>query len=354
MSKQPRVWEPKLYPGHKDKHSRDQRWRVQYEDPTTFLRRTKGGFKRKADASAWREDFLAQTRQNNWTDPAQGAVTFHKLAEEWLASRHFPKQRTANDLRQMLLTATRPDSLPETFGRVPVGDVTYQAVRNWLKTYKATKSATTVRNNFYALRTVLDYAVDTRRISENPARQGDLRKRKALPSPKRVSDAQDDRYHLTAQQVGAIAQSLPQPYDTYALLVASTGMRPGEACGLRVRDVDLDQGTVSVRQVISQGRREDSPKNDHSIRTVTLDDAVLAALRTYLRDHLTRALAWFTAHPDQSHPATPYHCSWGWVLAERTGSLTSTGSTTRSRCSTVSSTGNTGVELALRRTSQPA
>lgn len=73
-------------------------------------------------------------------------------------------------------------------------------------------------------------------------------------------------------------------------LVAMSGLRRGEACGLRWADVDLDTGRVQVRQQLvvvaaGDGRHEivmqETPKSDAGRRHVDLDPATVAMLRSH-------------------------------------------------------------------------
>ncbi|MDP9022265.1 MAG: site-specific integrase [Actinomycetota bacterium] len=66
------------------------------------------------------------------------------------------------------------------------------------------------------------------------------------------------------------------------LLLASTGMRRGEALGLPWRDLDLDAGRLAVRQsllCIDGNPRIEEPKSRYSIRTIDLDRSTVAALQ---------------------------------------------------------------------------
>ncbi len=68
------------------------------------------------------------------------------------------------------------------------------------------------------------------------------------------------------------------------LLAATTGMRRGELLGLRWCDVELDEATVSVRQIRTVARYEVltlTPKTDKGARTIALDPETVAALRTH-------------------------------------------------------------------------
>lgn len=73
-------------------------------------------------------------------------------------------------------------------------------------------------------------------------------------------------------------------------LVSMTGLRRGEACGLRWSDVDLEQGTIRVRQqlvIVAAGDgghdivMEEATKSDAGRRNIDLDRTTVAVLRTH-------------------------------------------------------------------------
>lgn len=69
-------------------------------------------------------------------------------------------------------------------------------------------------------------------------------------------------------------------------VAAMTGMRRGEVCGLRWTDVDLERSRVEVRQqLIAVGAKhellfQERTKTDHGRRTIDLDPATVATLRS--------------------------------------------------------------------------
>jgi integrase len=68
------------------------------------------------------------------------------------------------------------------------------------------------------------------------------------------------------------------------LLLATTGMRRGEALGLRWSDIDLDACSASVRQTLITVGDEiayGTPKTGKGTRVVALDMSTVAALRSY-------------------------------------------------------------------------
>ncbi|MBO0692382.1 MAG: site-specific integrase [Acidimicrobiaceae bacterium] len=73
-----------------------------------------------------------------------------------------------------------------------------------------------------------------------------------------------------------------------------TGLREGEICGLRWSDVDLDAGTLSVRQTVQRetgaGLVMDRPKTAASRRTIPLSASVLDVLRGLPRGAMSAPL----------------------------------------------------------------
>jgi len=68
------------------------------------------------------------------------------------------------------------------------------------------------------------------------------------------------------------------------LLASTTGMRRGELLGLRWSDLDLDAGTASIKQIRTVARYQVltlTPKTDKGARTIALDPATVAALRSH-------------------------------------------------------------------------
>jgi integrase len=96
---------------------------------------------------------------------------------------------------------------------------------------------------------------------------------------------------LMYAQVEAAAAHLAlfKPCDVLARFMAYTGLRAGEVAGLRVRDVDLAAGHVSVRQTAQHIKGEwvfGTPKSRRSSRDVPLlDRRLIADLKAHKMQH---------------------------------------------------------------------
>lgn len=290
---------------HKTKHlhASKQRWEVIWTDPEAtppYKQRTKGGFTDKRAAQAWADDFLNRARSGTYTDPAKAEVTFRALAGEWLDAQHFDRRHTHNGYRRMIEGS---NDLMATFGDVAIGDITYTAVLRYIKDASSRLGAQIVRQRFYVLRMVLDYAVHNRLLATNVARSVPPR---TLPSVKRAKAHEERRYPLTTEETERIIEVMPHPFDVFTRLAADSWMRPEETAAIRLRDLDLDEGVVKVRTVIVeiQGdlHREEATKTTHSSRDIDLGTRTIDVLEHYVAQHKRGAAAWFAEHPEHEHP----------------------------------------------------
>ena len=108
------------------------------------------------------------------------------------------------------------------------------------------------------------------------------------PRPPRLpSRPKHEHTTWTAPQLAQFLGSLDDERLSAAfVLLATTGMRRGEALGLRWSDVDLDAGRLSIVQTITTVRDRpviSPPKTARSRRLVSLDPETVAALRDHRR-----------------------------------------------------------------------
>ena len=141
-------------------------------------------------------------------------------------------------------------------------------------------SGRSVQQCHTVLRTALERAFKRRDIDWNPA--------SAVNRPKAEKT---ERSVLTLAEVRTlIEETRGDRFGTLWALLATTGLRLGEALGLRWCDVDLEMRTLTVTQVVQRqagkGIVIDEPKSEKSKRTIALLDIAVDALR----DHSTAML----------------------------------------------------------------
>jgi integrase len=124
-------------------------------------------------------------------------------------------------------------------------------------------SDSTIRSTYTVLRSALDGAVRDGLLARNPAAQ-----------VRRPGVERTEAHHLDADAVTAVLRAAETSrYHPALVLIASTGMRKGEALALSWDRVDLDAGVLRVAATISRigGRLViTEPKTDRARRTVPI------------------------------------------------------------------------------------
>jgi len=135
-------------------------------------------------------------------------------------------------------------------------------------------SSQTVRNTHAVLRSALNQAVKWRLLHQNPAMLVDLPK--LNKSEMKVLDGKE-----SARFINAIILS---PWKALFSLLISTGMRPGEALGLKWQDIDFNKKRIHVQRALSRtkdGWSLDEPKTSRSKRSIPIPPGVIKDLKEH-------------------------------------------------------------------------
>lgn len=145
-----------------------------------------------------------------------------------------------------------------------------------IEKFLAAKGKQYARNTLRELRSslsrVLQWAVDCKWLEQNPCRGVKLPKGTGRTITRNV---------LTPEQVKAIAEKLPEPYATLIIFLALTGLRIGEAVGIKWTDFDSE--VLRVQRRIYEGKA-DTLKTEKSKRSLPIPTALLARLETLGRE----------------------------------------------------------------------
>lgn len=99
-----------------------------------------------------------------------------------------------------------------------------------------------------------------------------------------------ERPVLTVRQVMTLADKMPKRYRALILLATFGCLRWGEVAALQRCDVDLDAGTVRVRQAFTEQRGKGMvlgpPKSKAGLRTVSIPASVVMEIRTHMDTHV--------------------------------------------------------------------
>jgi integrase len=251
------------------------------------MQTSKAGFPTKAAA----QSALQEAVRTLLVDVNVTGIRVGEYLDTWLTGKHALKPKTVMLYSDVVRLYLKPHL--ETVRLVELRahhlDRMYAAISTGRRGHPLSPS--TIRRIHAVLRSALNTAVRRRLIPYNPAFHIEL----APENPKRPKP-------WTPEQVrtflGAIAND--RLAVLYWLLLV-TGMRRGEAIGLRWEDVDLERQVLHVAQQITEVRGKSvvgTPKTKRGTRLVPLDPATTALLRTHQKRQLTDRAAWAGAWND--------------------------------------------------------
>ncbi|BEP13273.1 site-specific integrase [Acidothermaceae bacterium B102] len=263
------------------------RWDAGFKPDGSRDQRSRGGYATRREAEAALVEAMDLARHGQVFDA--GKVTVGEFLDAWLASKRSIRETTYRAYGGHIRVYLKP-----LIGQVPLAalraehlDAMYASIREG-KLRKAPGPAT-IRRIHATLRTALASAYKRRLIAYNPAGQVELD-----PEPLRERDVWVPS-HLAAFVAFCSTDRLGAAFR----LIAFTGLRRGECCGLRWSDVSLDQGTVTIRQQLIENGSElifGAPKTKKGARVISLDPDTVAVLRSHKAAQATERLAWGPAY----------------------------------------------------------
>ena len=247
-------------------------------DPVTGQReRKRGTFRTRKEAEQSRTRWLGEV--DNGIVVKNTTMTVAELCAQWLdVKRPDLKPRT---LEHYVPTLARVNAHIGSLPAQKVTPVTIDALYAALRMEGCSEH--TLHRVHQRLQQIFDYAVKRHITGVNPLLAVDApRVRYALPTI--LSAAQVQRF---------LAVAASDSFDPLWLLLVQTGLRRGEALGLRWQDVDLDRGTLRVRQCVEARDgvpHLNTPKTTNALRTTTLFPESVAALRAHRARQLKRRM----------------------------------------------------------------
>jgi len=244
-------------------------YRVRYRTPDN--RQTdKRGFTSKRDAERFRNKVEVDKMLGEYVAPSHARVTVGELGPAWLDRQRGHLKPSGYGPME---TAWRLRIQPR-WGHVALGDIRPTAVQQWISDLgrgapdAEPVGASVMKRTHHVLSGILADAVRDNLIARNPAAGV------KLPRPTRKRPV-----YLTHQQVAALAAASGE-YEGLVLLLAYTGLRWGEAVGLRIGDLDMLRRRASISENAVQSGSQifvGTPKA-HKQRTVPLPEFLLTYL----------------------------------------------------------------------------
>jgi integrase len=274
---------------------RGKTWAIVYDEGRDEngrrIQKWRGGFETKRDAQRELNKVLDALNSGTYVEPTKLMTGAYLL--EWVASISDVRPSTRASYEANIKRHVNP-----ALGHIPLQRLTalhldglYQRLLEWgPEKRQRALSPRTVQYVHTVVHRALKDAVRKNLLVRNVADAA------SPPKPERP-----EIRRWTAVEVRLYLEAVRDDRDYAALLLLSTtGMRRGEALGLRWSDVDLDAGTLSVRQtLIAVGYKlaVSTPKTKKGRRQIALDAVTVEALRVHRRKQLEERLAFGPDYP---------------------------------------------------------
>jgi integrase len=196
---------------------------------------------------------------------------FGEVAKQWVDMK-------GNEIRSSTLTDYRSAMnchvLPK-IGNIPVGEIGYLEVQKLIS--GMTCSGKRLKNVLTPVREVFKFAQLAGIVEKNPM---DL-----IKSPKA---RKPEINPLSMEEVRLFLEHVHPDYKNFFTVAFFTGMRFGEMCVLKWRNVDFAHGVIKVRETRVHGE-ELPPKTSRSVRDVNMLAPVIEALREQRKSTMGRS-----------------------------------------------------------------
>jgi integrase len=238
---------------------------------------------------------------------SSSSITLNELLGQWLdhVDGHLAAT-TVREYRRLVSTLLGP-----TLGATPLRRLTTQRLDSYYRALARERglSAASIRHVHAVLRGALGQAVRWGWIPTNPAATASppkLQRREIVPPAVR-----DARVLLAA------ADEHDVEFGALLRVLAATGARRGEVCGLKWSDLEPHAGTVTIRRSVASvaGGTVVKDTKTHAARRIALDSETLAVLARQRARMAARAAACrlpfnaegfvFTSTADGSSPLHP-------------------------------------------------
>lgn len=310
------------------------RWRgiLKYRDDSSGWKQitktldARGKREAQRELEAWRAEMEEEAERLAGT--ASGLTVSEYVARYLEESKGGVSPSTASSYRKILNTSIAP-----FIGDEELSSLDRTAIKSWMAKLCRAKSRNTAGKAFVLLRSALTEAVRDKVLSENPT--------DGLKKPSQDKAAPNA---LDSRQRGRVAAFVEiDPVDPVSLairLALYTGMREGEICALRWRNVDAGRRVLRVSESLGKASTRDiekardaaggsrsvftevyagvylkRPKNKGSERVISYPESVADALRARRAAMKAEAMAagipfndsWFIIGDIEGRPMHPHN-----------------------------------------------
>lgn len=243
------------------------RWRAVWEEDGRKVSKT---FPTQDAAEAWCAKVTVGQEQGTWITKDKRDITLADLWDPWIKSKESRAASTVAGYRSAW------KHIKPVFGDTAVCELNGPTITTWIDSLETRRVGEKThgpldsgqkRKVGIVINALCKLAVKQKIIYENPLEAGDL-----------VRQEKGRRRALRVAEVDRLLAAAPtEEAELLCRVLVMTAMRPGEAKGLRVEDLDYRRGRLLVRRSVDQLGRAGDTKN-HRERDVPVGGDLLLDL----------------------------------------------------------------------------
>lgn len=257
-------------------------------DPLTGKqkRTTRRGFKSKKEAKQAEFLLQSQAEEQEFTKIYED-YTFEEIAKMWMDSyKSTVKPTTLATAKYMLKTVIK------YFDGMKIKNITVLICQNNVQKIQDKYKSSSLL--FSVIKRIFKYAYHLEIIPENPM------DKVIIPRKKYTEENQEeqiDNFYTRMELLEFLnkCQNSRSPFNvTFFHVLGYTGLRKGEALGLKWKDIDFQNKTLKVsRTAVKVDGKQfcQSPKTKKSRRTISIDDHTISLLKTWKIYQMKRFMA---------------------------------------------------------------
>jgi integrase len=259
-------------------------WQLRFKDPNSGKIRYKS-FERRKDA----DHFLSKLSRSSYVHE-DDSVTLAEASDRWLEACESTGRKGREPVEGATLKKYRlhADILKALAGSIQINTLTPSICDRIRDDLLRTRSRKYARKILASFKAILSQARSDGRMRHNPAENTAIilskrhlkNERASIPSVEEVSLLLSKALELKNSPNQQISQAWARYYPFF-LVLAYSGMRPGEVIGLPWKNVDLVRSTIRVTQDATEDLEIGLPKSASAYRTIHMPDLTMIELRKW-------------------------------------------------------------------------
>lgn len=247
------------------------------------------GQKLKREAEKLLSEMVTDFNIKNDNDILNIEFTFSSLAKEWLI---ISKKKHAS--KTFAMYESNIKFVNELFSDINIKDIKTIHIQRYINTLEGSYSK--ISKRYLAIRSVMNYAVKMHLIMNNPCIGVELPKK--TKTEFNTWDSKEINYFLDCLERDK------NKWFTPMCIMLTTGMRPGEICGLKYSDYSKDNMALYIRRSMQNNGITKTPKNEQSKRKIIITNKLKNCIEKQKKFQETQSKEFADKYTDSDYICT--------------------------------------------------